>query len=358
MELTVAEPADFIQIARDVYDLWSAGLTKDSHRHLLWSNFYHPWSRRNYYRLVCKHKEQVIVSCKVVHLSLMLRGKEYKVLGLGAIYTLPAHRGKGLATSLVKSMINEAVQKSIDGLLLFSDIDRQFYAACGFLNLGNLDFEIDNNFYSLSANSSSEENLSWLDVDNIPDEQETKFRFSSFSPWLESDEIDEILRCYNHWLSKQPYGILRTHNYFTFQLARHLFIATYSKNNKPKLCLTLLKNKQTIAGYAISERGQNCLRILEVIGTDAARAELWHNLVGQAQHMGLKRSSGFESVSRDFVPYKRLEEDRLALKPPIKPSHINCYERTWGQPMFLSLNSVLDKLPEYNPCPLLEFDYI
>ena len=87
------------------------------------------------------------------------------------------------------------------------------------------------------------------------------------------------------------------------------------------------------------------------------RAQLWHNLIQRAQQMGLKRSSGFESVSRDFVPYKQLEDDKLGLEPPISPSHIRCYERSWGQPMFLSINSALDKLPDHNPCPLLEFDY-
>ena len=114
MQLTRAEPADFIQIAKDMYDLWSAGLTKDFYRHFLWSTCYQPWAKRNHHRLVAKDKETVTVSCKVVHLPLACRGKHFKILGLGAIFTTPAYRGRGLATNLIQSMIKTAKQENID----------------------------------------------------------------------------------------------------------------------------------------------------------------------------------------------------------------------------------------------------
>ena len=151
--------------------------------------------------------------------------------------------------------------------------------------------------------------------------------------------------------------VIFSHNYFIFQLAKQLFVASHSKNKLALPCLTLLKHNQTIAGYAITESNKNCMRILEIIGSDAARAYLWHDLIKQAQQMKLQRITGFESVSRDFVPVQRLEHDKLGLKPTIRPSHIACYERLWGQPMILPLNCVLEKLPSYNPCPILEFDY-
>ncbi len=366
MQLRLAERADFIQIAKDVYDLWSAGLTRDSHRYFLNCAYYQPWSKRNHFRLVGKDEDKVAASCKVVQLPLAHRGTHFKILGLGAIFTSIEYRGQGLATNLVESIIDKSRQEKVDGILLFSDIDRRFYADCGFVDLGNLDVEIDNSFYSISDHVFTASHGDWATTNNsqienryihVGAQTEPRFHFSSFSPWLEDLEIREVVACYSRWLARQPYGIVRTHNYFTFQLARHIFIANYSKNNKPKLCFTILKDKQTIVGYAICEHSKDHLRILEVIGSDAARAQLWHNLIEQAQQIGLRRSCGFESISRDFVPYQRLEEDRLALKPTIKPSQIKCYERSWGQPMFLSLNTALDELPDYNPCPILEFDY-
>jgi len=366
MQLRLAERADFIQIAKDVYELWSAGLTKDSYRYFLNCAYYQPWSKRNHFRLVAKDEDRVAASCKIVQLPLAYRGTHFKILGLGAIFTSKKYRGRGLATHLVESIIDKSRQEKADGILLFSDIDRRFYADCGFVNLGNLDVEIDNSLYSaadyvFTAVNSERDSTDKSQIENrnicVGAQTEPRFYFSSLSPLLEDVEISELIACYRRWLARQPYGIVRTHNYFTFQLARHIFIGSYSKNNKPKLCFTILKDRQTIVGYAICEHSKDRLRILEVVGSDAARAQLWHNLIEQAQLQGLQRSCGFESISRDFVPYQRLDEDKLALKPSIKPSQISCYERSWGQPMFLSLNTALDELPDYNPCPLLEFDY-
>src|ERR1700722_14203398 len=151
MQLILAERADFIQIAKDVYPIWSAGLSKDSHRHLLWSAYYQPWSKRNHYRLVAKDKDTVIVSCKIVQLPVIWRGRHFQIFGLGSVFTAPAYRQQGLATDLIKSVIERAKQSNIDGVLLFSDIEEHFYSHHGFIPLGNLDFEIDNSAYFVRA---------------------------------------------------------------------------------------------------------------------------------------------------------------------------------------------------------------
>ncbi len=99
------------------------------------------------------------------------------------------------------------------------------------------------------------------------------------------------------------------------------------------------------------------MRILELVGEDMARAYLWQSLIEQAKNMDLIRICGFESLVRDFIPRCHLDHSFIALKPMIKLSHIQCYDRIWSQPMFLPLNPDLADLPMSHPCPLLEFDY-
>ncbi len=366
MQLTVAERPDFIQIAKQVYDLWSAGLAKDVYRQLLSSNYYQSWSRRHNYRLVYKHNEEVIVSCKVVHLSLLMKGKYYPILGLGAIYTSAKYRGQGLATELVKSVIELAEQDNFDGILLFSDIDRQFYASCGFANLGNLDFQIDPFMYSIEESTEFTEKfkksvreqfyIEHKDAGVLP-KLNILFRFSSFAPWIENNEWADLVACHNRWLARQPYGIFRPQNYFAFQLARYLFISTYSRSRKPRLCLTTIKRDRQIAAYAFSEYSETNLRILEIIGNQSGRALLWQALIRQAKAMNLQQISGFESGVCDFIPNNRLDTNLLKLQPELRAGDIRCARRFWGQPMFLALNDQLDTLGDYNPCPLLELDY-
>lgn len=335
MQLTVAERADFIQIAKHVYDLWSAGLAKDVYRQFLCNTYYQSWSRRHNYRLVCKDQEEVVVSCKVVHLSLLIRGKRYAILGLGAIYAPAARRGQGLATDLVKSVINRADEEGFDGLLLFSDIDRQFYASCGFTNLGNLDFHIDPRIYSIEEEANWPENFQIEHRQaEIFQQKDILFCFSSFSPWIENDQLANLLSCHSRWLARQPYGIVRSQSYFAFQLARYLFISNYSQNKMPQLCLTTVKNGRQLEGYAFSEYIGQSMRILEIIGSQSARACLWQALIKLAQTMNLQRITGFESLVCDFIPHIRLDTDLLNMRPEIKPGQIGFSRRSWGSRCF------------------------
>ncbi len=374
MKLTIAERDDFLQIAQQTYNLWSAGLTQADYRYLLWSTHYQIWAKNDNNRLVYRHNNKAVASCKVVKLPLLFKGKHYKLLGLGAVYTAPDWRGQGLATRLVKSSIARAKQEDIAAILLFSAIDTEFYAACGFKILGNLDFELDPRLYSfnepqyanglelipeknISIDIRSAETLCSLDRAEKIKSGFAKFHFSSFLPWLSEEELLQLNRCHSNWLARQPYGIIRDNNYFAFQLAKFLFFSTYSSKSKATLSLTLAKNRNQISGYAITECSGTGMRILELIGDDISRAYLWQSLIKQAQTMNLIRMSGFESCINDFIPGNKLDATLINSNPEVKASHMQCYERLWSQPMFLPLAKPLESLSDYHPCPLLEFDY-
>ena len=374
MQLTVAQRSDFIQIARQTYSLWSGGLTRDDYRHLLWSTCYHPWARRNSYRLVHKIKDEVISSCKVVSLPFLMKGKEYEIWGLGSVFTAINWRNKGLGSELIESVLQKAKEENIDGVLLFSAIDSNFYSSCGFRNLGSLDFQIRTYIYSLNnkvindnkpglleaeifIETRSSEQLCKLDREQKIDEQNPRFHFSSFYPWIKENDLEEIVRCYSRWLIKQPYGIIRTYEHYAFQLAKFLYFSSYSKNNQCTLFLTIARKKGDMIGYAITEYSGTGIRILELIGTEEGRAYLWHSLIKEAQKKNLIHITGYESGVGDFIPSTKLDCDILGISPPIRVSGIQCYQRFWSQPMCFSLNSDLETMTKQRPCPVLEFDY-
>jgi len=375
MQLSIADHTDAIQITSQVYDLWSAGLKKADYRQLFWSTYQQSWSKRNTCRMVHRVENEVTFSCKTARLTLFKKNFYYQVLGLGAIFTAPTWRKQGLAGSLIESVINQAEEQNLDGVLLFSAIDKDFYTSLGFTSLGSLDFEICPQNYShtnsfsagkiisqygnISIERRNAEVLFQKDRWELSNGQNIKFHFSSFDPWFSENELCEILRCHNRWIARQPYGIVRNRHYFSFQLARFLYFATYSTTSQTHWFLTIVQDEQKgIIGYAITECSGTNMRILELIGDNLARAYLWQGLIEQAKNMNLTTICGFESIVRDFIPSCRLDHSLFSLKPTIKPAHIQCYDRLWSQPMFLAINPDLTDLFASNPCPLLEFDYI
>ncbi len=181
---------------------------------------------------------------------------------MGAIFTSSNWRNQGLAGSLIESVIDQAQEQKFDGILLFSAIDTDFYTSFDFIGLGGLDFEIyPQNYSALNHSlSDSKKPRSNIRIESrnadilcqtarsaLAQGQNSKFHFASFDPWFSETELIEILRCHSRWLARQPYGIARNRHYFSFQLARFLYFATYSTTNKTRWFLTIVKmNKEEL----------------------------------------------------------------------------------------------------------------
>jgi GNAT acetyltransferase-like protein len=61
-----------------------------------------------------------------------LNDRAIRVAGLGAIFTQPAHRGRGAARELVDRLLERAAAGGADLALLFSEIGADYYARLGF----------------------------------------------------------------------------------------------------------------------------------------------------------------------------------------------------------------------------------
>jgi hypothetical protein len=110
-------------------------------------------------------------------------------------------------------------------------------------------------------------------------------------------------------------------------------------------------------GYMIVERSQSTLRLIEIIGNDNARIELWREGLGYAAAHSLKRVRGWEALARDLAPGFSLTS---LLPDPIlrhRFEPLRSFEREWGMPMFLAINDEVAAWTHEFPCPLLELDH-
>jgi hypothetical protein len=74
----------------------------------------------------------VLASAKAYEFSGVLDGRSIRVVGLGAVFTQPEHRGRGFARTVVERVLDRAASDGADLALLFSEIGADYYARLGF----------------------------------------------------------------------------------------------------------------------------------------------------------------------------------------------------------------------------------
>src|SRR5579872_5312542 len=119
MSLAQAEWQDILRVLHETYRIWSPGLTRSDYQQYTWNQISHPWARRHFRFMVQKHAGNVVTSCKLYDLVMQARGREYRVLGIGAIYTQEKYRQTGRAHELLQNLRDLASNEGYDGLLLY-----------------------------------------------------------------------------------------------------------------------------------------------------------------------------------------------------------------------------------------------
>jgi len=341
MTIELADWHDILQVLHETYRIWSPGLTKAAHQQYVWEQMSHPWSKNHYRYLVYKRNSTVAASCKTYALSMTARGREYRILGIGSVYTQQAWRGTGCATDMLHDVIESARAQKYEGLLLYSEIGPDFYERFGFEELGGADFCI----FTASAG----QHTAPLAADTL----------SPLTPPvpLEFEHIAWMVRHHARWLRREPYGCVRSEQYWHYKLTKEKFLQRHSHLSWPTLQLIALPGNDCNSGYMIVEKGGTTLRLLEAVGSQEARLKLWRNLLHLSVASGCNRLRGWESGIKILAPRFSL----LAVLPDgISESHfepVEYTERDWGQGMLLALNADLESWPDQFPCPLLELDH-
>lgn len=124
-------------IVRQIYDetwpIWGEGLSRERYERYNRAQLAVPWSKTHLDRLALMDGDTLLASAKRYGLTLRVDGMEAPCLGIGAVFTSPALRGRGHAAALIEEMIGAASAEGAHYALLFSEIDPEYYARLNFV---------------------------------------------------------------------------------------------------------------------------------------------------------------------------------------------------------------------------------
>jgi predicted N-acetyltransferase YhbS len=94
-----------------------------------------PYGRESYATFGFEHDGTRVASCKRYLRTIRFGSKQLRAAGIGAVFTPEAFRGRGYASAMLASLLDERRAAGDDIAYLFSDIRPQFYAELGFHEL-------------------------------------------------------------------------------------------------------------------------------------------------------------------------------------------------------------------------------
>jgi len=331
MTIARAEWHEILGVLHETHRIWSVGMNRSDYQRFLELQLAHAWSRRHYRYMVSKRAGQVASSCKLYDLGMTSRGERFRVAGVGAVFTQEKFRGTGCAGDLIDDVIELAEAEGYDGLLLYTEIGTEFYAQFGFEELGSCDV-------TLSAPPESVTVTPLM----VPRQ-------------LTIEDVPLIAPHHTRWLRKQPYGIVRSLSYWHYKLSKESFIRRHSSLPWPTIELVL--SEQSGGGYMLMEQGDSTLRLIEIVGGEEARIDLWRQGLSYAGAQGITRLRGWEALARDLAPGYSLNSLLPDYHAHDRSQQIHSFDREWGEPMLLAINDRLSAWTNEFPCPLLELDH-
>lgn len=121
------------QILDDTHLLWSDGLVRRNYAAEWAAQLKTPWGQQHLDRVALVDGPHVLSSAKRYDFSMRVDGRIRRVLGIGAVFTAPAHRGRGCARELLTRMLDTAVTEGQEFAMLFSEIEPAFYERLNFV---------------------------------------------------------------------------------------------------------------------------------------------------------------------------------------------------------------------------------
>ena len=131
------------QILQDTYPLWNDALAPERYARFWEAQLRTPWGSAHLDRVALIDAGQVVCSAKRYDLSARIEGRIRRVLGIGAVFTTPQKRGRGLSLRLLEALLDAAEAEGFEYALLFSEIDPSFYQRLDFVPVPVLESRLD-----------------------------------------------------------------------------------------------------------------------------------------------------------------------------------------------------------------------
>ncbi len=132
-------------ILDDTYPTWGAGLSFKAYAQWNRAQEITEWGQAHLRRLALMDGGTVLASAKRYDLQMQLDGQPVPTLGVGAVFTPAALRGRGHARAMIAALESEARADGARLALLFSEIGATYYERLGYtvVPLQTVDIRID-----------------------------------------------------------------------------------------------------------------------------------------------------------------------------------------------------------------------
>jgi predicted N-acetyltransferase YhbS len=120
------------QILDESWPQWGDGLTRQAYGRWNEAQLKTPWARDHLERVAFVEDGQLLASAKRYRFTAWLDGRAVPAIGIGAVFTPPACRGRGHAPRLIQTLCDEARADGCGLAMLFSEIGSAYYERLGF----------------------------------------------------------------------------------------------------------------------------------------------------------------------------------------------------------------------------------
>jgi len=133
MRVVLADGALLERVLDDTFPIWHEGLSRDAYSKWLRGQLRTPWGRAHLQRFaLLDDAGGHVASLKRYRHPVRVDGRDGWMCGIGAVFTVPAHRGGGHASRLVEHVVEQSRQEGALVAGLFSEIGTPFYERLGF----------------------------------------------------------------------------------------------------------------------------------------------------------------------------------------------------------------------------------
>ena len=133
LQVVPATGAVLEQVLNDTHPIWGDGLPRENYAKAWAAQLKTSWGQHHLDRVALVDGPHVLSSAKRYDLSVRFDGRIRRVLGIGAVFTAAAHRGRGCARELITRMLDTAVTEGQEFAMLFSEIAPAFYERLDFV---------------------------------------------------------------------------------------------------------------------------------------------------------------------------------------------------------------------------------
>ena len=133
MQVVLADGPLIERVLDDTFPIWHEGLSREAYAKWSRGQLRTPWGREHLQRFVLVNAAgDHVASLKRYRLPVRVDGHDGWMCGIGALLTVPEHRGAGQASRLMEDVVERSRQEGALLAGLFSEVGTTFYERLGF----------------------------------------------------------------------------------------------------------------------------------------------------------------------------------------------------------------------------------